>query len=372
MGKKIWIYFLVILVLCSSLFVGCSSDDTSGEVKGLPEINMAWDYDLHATVMLIATNRGEEFKDTGVWLEPIIDLEKYELYKEGEQIAIVNTIVTKGGSESAVMLGQGQLDCALNSVTAMLSAKDQGTDVKVLCTIHADGIGLVFPPDVDLNGWEEVEQHIRDSENPVRIGYHAPTSAPRLVVEKSLKQAGLDVTENPNNPDADVLLVDLKGPSNFLSAFTGDIVDAWVGQSHYPEIAEVEGFGNIALKLSEFPPKGQWYDFPCCVFAVRGDMLEKHPVVFESLVDLFTYSAEWATENEDEASAILSDIIGIDEEAIRSASIVYMTKASDKWIEGVELYFDLMQELDMMDGTLKDSTFDVIEKEFFYFDFLDM
>ena len=381
------ISLLVILVLCASFFVGCSSDDTSsgdssqetsveaeetnGESQEVPEINMAWDYDLHATVMLIATAKGEEFKDSGIWLEPIIDLEKYGLYKDGEEIAVINTIVTKGSSESAVMLGQGQLDCALNSVTGMLSAKDQGTDIKALCPVHVDGIGMVFSPDIDLSGWEEVEEYIRDSENPVRIGYHSPTSAPRFVVETSLKQAGLDVTEDPNNPDADVLLVDLKGSSNLLPAFTGAQVDAWVGPSHYPETAEIEGIGNIALKLNEFPPEGQWYDFPCCVFAARGDMVEEHPEVFESLVDLFTYSGEWATENEDEASTILADIIGIDQEAVEAASIVYTTNVSDKWIEGIELYFDLLTDLDKFDGDLKDSTFDVIEEEFFYFDFLD-
>ncbi|CCQ93144.1 conserved exported hypothetical protein [[Clostridium] ultunense Esp] len=386
MNKRV-ISILLVFTLVLSILGGCTKQETeelntSNEeniiddnkddtIEEVPVINMAWDFDLHASVMLVASARGEEFKDSGIWLKPIIEKEQYELYKEGEKLALINTIVTKGSSESAVMLGQKRLDCALNSVTGMLSAKDQGTDVEVLCPVHVDGIGLVFPHGTELNNWEEVSQYILDSETPVRIGYHSPVSAPRIVLETALKQADIKVTENPNDFDADVLLVDLKGAKNLLPAFSGDQVDAWVAPSHYPEAAEAEGIGSIALKLNEFPPEGQWYDFPCCVFAGRADVISEYPEVFEALVDLFTYSAEWINSNRDEASMILSEIIGVSKEAVDAASIVFTTQVSDKWKEGVGIYFDLLDELEKFDGDLKGGKLEDIEDEFYNFKYIN-
>lgn len=381
------ISILLVFTLVFSILVGCTNQSTEEPAtsdeeniiknnendvkKEVPVLNMAWDFDLHASLMLVAAARGEEFKDLGIWLKPIVEKEQYELYKEGEKLALINTIVTKGSSESAVMLGQKQLDCCLNSVTGMLSAKDQGTDVQVLCPVHVDGIGLVFPPGTELNNWEEVSQYIKNSETPVRIGYHSPVSAPRIVLETALRQADIIVTEDPNDYDADVLLVDLKGAKNLLPAFTGDQVDAWVAPSHYPEAAEAEGIGTIALKLNEFPPEGQWYDFPCCVFAGRADVIGEYPEIFEALVDLFTYSAEWINSNRDEASTILSEIIGVSKEAVDAASIVFTTQVSDKWKEGVGIYFDLLDELDKFDGDLKGGNLKDIEDEFYNFKFLN-
>lgn len=312
--------FLLVLIVSLVFTTACNSNAkqeaaASGTEKpGEAEttvINMAWGFDLHAGIMLTAASKGEGFKDTGIWLKPIVEKEQYELYKDGKKLAVINTILTKGSSESAVMLGQKQLDCAVNSVTGMMSAKDQGTDIQVLCPIHVDGICLVFPSGSEIKGWNQVAEYIKKSENPVKIGYHSPTSAPRVVIETSLRQANLKVTEDPNDNSADVLLVDLKGSKNLLSAFTGNLVDAWVAPSHYPEAAEAEGIGSIALKLNEFPPEGQWYDFPCCVLAARGEVISKHPEVFDALVDLFTNTAKWMGENKEETSALLSEIIGV-------------------------------------------------------------
>ncbi len=372
--------FLLVLIVSLVFTTACNSNAkqeaaASGTEKpGEAEttvINMAWGFDLHAGIMLTAASKGEGFKDTGIWLKPIVEKEQYELYKDGKKLAVINTILTKGSSESAVMLGQKQLDCAVNSVTGMMSAKDQGTDIQVLCPIHVDGICLVFPSGSEIKGWNQVAEYIKKSENPVKIGYHSPTSAPRVVIETSLRQANLKVTEDPNDNSADVLLVDLKGSKNLLSAFTGNLVDAWVAPSHYPEAAEAEGIGSIALKLNEFPPEGQWYDFPCCVLAARGEVISKHPEVFDALVDLFTNTAKWMGENKEETSALLSEIIGVSEDAVKSASIVFTTQVSDKWLEGVDLYYDLLKQLDKLDGDLKERDFVEVKKEFYNFTFLN-
>ncbi len=113
------------------------------------------------------------------------------------------------------------------------------------------------------------------------------------------------------------------------------------------------------------------YDFPCCVFAGSADSIEEHPEVFDALVDLFTHSAEWISDNSDEASTILSEIIGgVSKEAVNSASIVFTNQVSDKWKEGVGIYFDLLVEMGKFDGDLKGRKLEDIENEFYNFDFL--
>ena len=50
-----------------------------------------------------------------------------------------------------------------------------------------------------------------------------------------------------------------------------------VAPSRYPEAAEYEGFGEIALRLTDSPRERRWYDFPCCVYAARTEIIEQYP-----------------------------------------------------------------------------------------------
>ncbi|WP_024822700.1 ABC transporter substrate-binding protein [Aminobacterium mobile] len=337
----------------------------------VPIIHFAWDFDLHAGALLVATARGEAFKDSGVYLKPLVEKQQYELYSNGEKLALLEMVVTKGSSESAVLLGQKRIDCCVNSITGMMFARDQGTPVQILCPIHVDGIGLVFPPKTDFYGWDAVEKYIKESKTPVRLGYHSPASAPRVVLETALKRAGLKVTENPNDFDAEVLLVDLKGSRNLLPAFTGSQVDGWVGPSHYPETAEVQGIGKIVLNLKDFPPQGQWYDFPCCTLAAREDSIKAHPEIYQALTQLLHNSANWAMENRREAAKINADIIGIPQEAVEAATIVFTTTPTEKWMEGVKLYVDVLNDLGKFNGEMKGKDFNDIRNFFFDFSFIN-
>ena len=148
-------------------------------------------------------------------------------------------------------------------------------------------------------------------------------------------------------------------------------MDAWVAPSHYPEAAEAEGIGSIALKLNQFPPEGQWYDFPCCVFAARADVIAEYPEVFEALVDLFTHSAEWISNNRDEASTILSEIIGVSKKLLIQLVSYSLTKFQINGKRGVGIYFDLLDELDKFDGDLKGGKLEDIEDEFYNFKYIN-
>lgn len=371
------------VVLLSVLFllifsVGCANnndantngDDQTEANAETPFFNMAWDFDLHGSILLAAVVKGEDFADSGYHFKELINKEQYELYEGDQLLAVINTIVTKGSSETAIMMGQGQIDMCVNSSTGMMSAKDQGTDVQMLCPIHVDGISLVFPAGTGIKGWDQVEAYIKAQEQPVKIGYHSPTSAPRVLIQKVLVDAGIVVSEDPDAQDVDVILINLNGSKNLLPAFSSNLVDAWVAPSHYPETAEHQGIGEIALMLNEFPPEGQWYDFPCCVYAARGDIVENHPEVIQGMVDLLTYSADWCQNNRDEAAPILAEIIGIPVEVVENAQIIFTTKPTDKWMEGQALYVDMLNQMGIFNGEMKDKSIDDVKKELFNFSFL--
>ena len=363
----------MLAVLLSSLtfIISAGTLPAAAAKPEVPIINMAWDFDLHASALLAAVSKGRDFKESGYYLEPVVEKQQYFLFKGDKKIALINTIVTKGSSETAVLMGQKRIDCCVNSSTGMMSAKDQGTDVQILCPIHVDGISLVFPAKSKVYGWDGVKKTIKDSKTPFRIGFHSPTSAPRVLIQTALTRAGIKVTLDPNDKNAEVVLVNLNGSKNLMTSLSNNLVDAWVGPSHHPELAENNGFGKIALKLKDFPPKGQWYDFPCCVFAANRYIIKKHPDVMKGMVTLLSYSASWCQKNRAAAAPILAEVIGIPEQVVKNAELVFTTKPTEKWLEGEALYVEMLNQLGIFEGDMKGKTFKDVKDDLFNFQFIN-
>ena len=112
----------------------------AAEEEKAPVIRMAYTMTTHQQGFTIALQKGEAFKDFGVWFKPVVEKEKYDLYRGDKKIARFEVIVTKSGSEAASLFAQNHLDLTTNSFPAMLSAIDNGTPIKVLAPIQADGI----------------------------------------------------------------------------------------------------------------------------------------------------------------------------------------------------------------------------------------
>ncbi|MCB9481612.1 MAG: ABC transporter substrate-binding protein [Desulfobacteraceae bacterium] len=336
-----------------------------------PRLNMGYIFTTHHTPFMIAMAKNNEFKDNGIWLETVIEKEKYDLVKNGKTIARLNILVSKSGSETATLFAQKRLDIGISSITAMMTGIDRGADIKVLSPMHVDGLGLVFPKDSKINGWNDLVKHIKSLKRPLKLGYHSPTSAPRIVIEGALKEAGFKVSSNPNDFESDILLVDLKTTRNLIPALAGKQVDCWVGPAPYPEVAEVKHMGHIALDLSELPPEGKWKNFPCCTLGARSEIISKHPEVVKSLVSLIKESAEWSNKNREQMGEISGNWLGIPPEAVKKSRIVYTTTPSENWLRGVSIYMDILNKTGKFSNSFKDKKLSEVEKELFDFRFVN-
>lgn len=360
--KRIFCLFMVMAVVLSA-------GQSIAEEK-LPVLNVGYIFTTHHSPFIAAMAKNEEFKELGVYLRPVVDKLKYELMDGDKPLALFNIIVNKSGAETTTMFAQGNMDMALASGTAIMAGIDQGTPMKILCPTHVDGMGLVFPPQSTIKGWDQIAEFIKASEQPVKIGYHSPTSAPRIIIEGALLQAGLKVTQDANQQDADVLLVDLKETSNFIPALASGQIDAWVGPAPHPEVSELKNVGHIALDLRDLPPSGAWHNFPCCVMAARDEVIAEHPEVVGKTVELLTKSGQWCNEHKAEEGRIINAWTGAPAEAVEKSTIIYTTAATENWMRGQGTYLDILNGMNKFRGDLKGKSLSEVQDKLFDLRFL--
>ena len=166
--------------------------------EDVPTLRASVSFSTHQEAFTVAMAKGPEFKDLGVWLEPVVEREKFDLYENGKKVARLNLIISKGGSETSALFAQNHLDLALNSTPAMLAAIDRGTKIKILAPLQADGIAMATRTDIDVKGWDAFQEYVKKSKKPVTVGYHSLTSAPKIIFESAMSHNGLKTTCNAN------------------------------------------------------------------------------------------------------------------------------------------------------------------------------
>jgi len=339
--------------------------------KNTPRLYLGYVFTTHHTPLMAAVNQGEAFKSSGAWLKPMVDRQKYELLdKSGNSLAVINLIVSKSGSETATLFAQGRMDIGLASSTAFISGIDKGTKMKILCPLHVDGMSMVFPKDSSVSGWADVYEYIKASKNPVKVGYHSPTSAPRIVFEGALHKAGLIITEDASKQDADILLVDLKSTSNLIPALVSKQVDCWVGPAPHPSVAEYKGVGHVVLDSRDLPPKGEWYDFPCCVMGASEALIQQRPQVVQAMTDLMTAACNWCNSNKVRAAEITGKWIGVPTEAIEKSTIIYTTNPSPNWMRGESTFMKILNNMNKLKGRFHGKALKEVENDIYDFRFI--
>nr|MBP7913284.1 hypothetical protein [Proteocatella sp.] len=151
--KKILSIILAAVMVFSAAACGASeSGSTEGEqaAKEVPTINLSWGNEMHTGIMYLPFIAPELFENESVRINPLSE-DMGELQVDGQTIANIKRIVTKGGSECATMMGQESLDIALTSSTAMMTAYDVEAGVSILSPIQCDGVAITAKVDAPYN-----------------------------------------------------------------------------------------------------------------------------------------------------------------------------------------------------------------------------
>ena len=384
--KRFSLMLLVVVLAMTMTLVGCGSKDEGAagtpnsqansdtpapeKPKELPNFKIGYIYTNHQTPLMLAADKAEELKGEGVYLKEVIEKQKYTLMENDEPIANIELVVNKNGSETMTMIAQGHIDLALASNTAFITSRDQGNPVKILAPVHTEGIGLVVGKDSVINNWEDFVAIVDKGEKQLSVGYHSPTSAPLILFEAALREAGIEYTKDPANVKVPVLLVDLKGTSNLLPAMTSKQVDAWVGPSPYPELAVTEGVGKIALDMKHMEPEGKWHDFPCCVLGTTDNVIAQYPEEVKKIVDLIKVAAHYSSEHMDEAAIVTAEFTGVALEAAQMSTIKYTADPSEAWVNNMGITYDTLKATESLSKDLVDKDFEAAKAEIFDFSFV--
>ena len=302
--------------------------------EDVPTLRASVSFSTHQEAFTVAMAKGPEFKDLGVWLEPVVEREKFDLYENGKKVARLNLIISKGGSETSALFAQNHLDLALNSTPAMLAAIDRGTKIKILAPL---------------------QDYVKKSKKPVTVGYHSLTSAPKIIFESAMSHNGLKTTGNANatKEEADILMVDIKSMSNVIPSFTAKQIEFAVVNTPTSEVIEAKKQGHIVLQMKELPPKGEWESFPCCCVAGSDAIVKAHPEAVAAYVKLITESSKWCMANKLEAAKVTSEWYGLDADIIAKADIEFSTKVTPTWLNNAERYPEMLNQLGQLTGALK-------------------
>ncbi len=327
----------------------------------LPTLKVGYIFTSNHAPLIVAMSEGEKLTVGGYSLSPVIPKEKYTLLKNGRPTAVLDIIVAKSGSEVSTLFAQKHLDISLASITAIIAGIDKEVPMKIVAPVVLVSGGLVVGKDSGINTWAEFIESIKAAREPVKIGYHSPTSAPLIITEAALRSEGLTISRNPNDTEAQVIMVDLKETSNMLPALISKQVEAVTGPAPFPQTAVTKDSGRFITELRDMPPAGRWTDYPCCVVAASDDLIAANPALLKDFAAFITAANAWSNENNVEAGIIAAKWLGLSEEVGRTLRQTFIASFSDKWKEAAGGYLEVLNEAGYFTGALKGKTFQEAE-----------
>ncbi len=336
----------------------CAATAVSAFAADLPVLKTGFIFTTHHTPFLVACSQGENLKEMGVWLKEVEPRVAYELMKGDKAVALLDLVVCKNGAESATLIAQKHMDLGLGSVTAIMAGVDKGIDMKIICPLQTEGMGLIAPKGSDVKTIDDFVALVKKSQDPVIVGFHSPTSAPKIVFEAAMRNLGFKVSLDPADRTADILLSDLKETSNLLAALTAKQVDAVVGPSPFPEIAVTKGAGQLLCSLRDLPPVGKWQDFPCCVAVASAEVMADQPQAVQAYVDLLVGANQWSNDHRQEAGAIAAEWLGLPAEAGRMSNLIFLNDFNKGWLAGADRYLKMLNDMNKLNGSIKGKTID--------------
>ena len=310
--------------------------------------------------IISCTRLGEDpKKDYGIYLKEIKSREVYELIDGNNTLAQLQLIKVGGASNMPAAMERGEIQIGLGGVPPVASFIDKGNSFKILCPLQTEGDLLVVKPDFPADNWESFVEAVKNSEQPVKIGYKAPVAAAKLIFMRALKEEGItynvqDAKESKEEKPK-IELVNLQGDKNMMPSLASGAVDGFVMNQPEVSLTVHKKVGKVICDLADLPPKGKWKRHPCCCVSATADVIAKHKTAVRGLLKLIILSTEIVNKDKDLAIKDTVAWTKMDEEVERDsiASLFYLAIPDEGWKKGMITWAEIMNEIGQFKKQLK-------------------
>ncbi|MCB2183548.1 MAG: ABC transporter substrate-binding protein [Desulfobulbaceae bacterium] len=344
--------FFTLLVPLLVLTASCQQHQD----KPLPRLRIGHaPHDHHAPLYVAAMNPDYFKEHGGIYLEQINFRKEYRLIANQKYLADILIETSAGGKELIRKLNEDHFDLSFGGFPAMLSYIDQGSPIKILSPVMADGAGLVLKKELPPDNWNEFLLYVRNSTEPLKIGYKNAVSVQNLIFERALKESGISYSKNSKDTNAQIILLNLYGPKNLIPALENSLIDGFVTMQPFLALVEERGSGKTIADLKNLPPEGKWPGTPCCALAANNKYVNNHTEIVLNLVTLLQHANQYIRDNPQQSAVDISQWLGITPEVEKKsiATIKYTNNLDSEWQQGVTFWVENMIESGRLNNEVK-------------------
>ena len=195
-----------------------------------------------------------------------------------------------------------------------------------------------------------------------------PLAAAILCCAVLLALAGCITSNPPSTPEVGILYSKGTGPMPMLLAT--DQVDGYIAWQPFVEVAPLAGIGKVIAYSADLPPAGEWEDHPCCVFAVRSDLMAENPDLVNAVAAATILATDYTTQHPDESAEIVADWLAgkgnftygnisvSSVEVLKQAfpTVKFVNEPTEAWMDGQVEFVHALRDLNTLTGSLANTS----------------
>jgi|GEM_PF-1738602 len=371
MGKRIAFACILAILFMALGSSGCTPAlKTPPPSEKVPTLKIKYDRTICHTPMQVLVEKGEEFRDWGSYLKPIIPGEKYDLISQGQKVAEV--LVVKDPRPAVELMDKGEVDVALGCIVTHLSGIDKGVPLKIISPLCGCNFALVIHRDHGMNSWKDFLEKVPLRDKPLKIvASRAWTST--LTFDMIFTQKGLRTTWDPEEHQADIIWVDLKPQEDPLKLLEEKRVDGIATGKVEAYEAERRGLGVIIAQVLDMGSGVDWRDYPCCTISATETAIKHKKEALQLFLNLWHKSANWCKLHPQETHTLAAKWLGFPEHSVSRAeqNVIAHHTPTPAWMQATAIYVEELNKRNLFQGKLKGKTLEEVKGEVFDFHLLE-
>lgn len=328
--------------------------------------------DHHAPLMVLA-KEWEHFQNKfGMYLKPVADTKIYDFFYDGAKLARFQLIPTKKGPDLEKLLAQGSVDVAITGTQAIMMSVDRGVGSRLVSPLQTEGNGFIVRKDSPMSTWQDFVRETKGAGRAFAIGIPGPDTSPGIIFKDGLRTAGISFSENPNDRNVDVVLINMKGHGNVVPGLVNGLCEAIVATQPFASLAARQAGGKLVLNLQDLPG-GKWQGHSCCSVEAAPAMMAERKELLVQTLELIVLGAQEANADKAMTARAAAAWLAVDEsvEADSLTTMGYTTEPTPHWIRSVHAYAEPMESMGVLTGLLKGKRGKDIDPLLFDFSFLE-